>query len=64
MSCFNKVIENLKESLDKGFVTGASLMDLSKNFNCIPHDLLVAKLRACGMQLILYIHTLNTESKM
>ena len=37
--------------LDKGFVTGALLMVLSKTFDCIPHDLLVAKLHACGISL-------------
>ena len=43
-----RLIENWKESLDKNFVTGAVLMDLSKAFDCIPHDLLIAKLHAYG----------------
>ena len=46
-----RLIENRKESLDKGFVAGALLMDLSKAFDCIPHDLLVAKLHAYGISL-------------
>ena len=41
--------------LDKSFVAGALLMDLSKAFDCIRHDLLVAKLHAYGI-------TLNTAN--
>ena len=38
-----KLIENWKTSLDKSLFNGAVLMDLSKAFDCIPHDLLIAK---------------------
>ena len=34
---------NWKTSLDKNLFTGTVLMDLSKAFDCIPHDLLIAK---------------------
>ena len=40
------LIEEWKEKLDKGFFAGAGLMGLSKAFDCIPHDLLIAKLNA------------------
>ena len=40
-----RLIEEWKEKLDKGFFAGAVLMDLSKTFDCIPDDLLIAKLR-------------------
>ena len=43
-----RLIEEWKEKLDKGFFAGAVLMDLSKAFDCIPHDLLIAKLNAYG----------------
>ena len=36
-------------SLDENKIVGATLTDLSKAFNCLPHDLLVAKLEAYGL---------------
>ena len=44
-----RLIENWKAALDSNLFTGAVLMDLSKAFDCIPHDLLIAKLHACGL---------------
>ena len=43
------LIENFKETLDKGGYAGAMLMDLSKAFDTINHDLLIAKLHAYGV---------------
>ena len=43
-----RLVEEWRERLDENFVVGAVLTDLSKAFNCIVHDLLIAKLAAYG----------------
>ena len=43
-----RLIENWKKHLDNKKIVGTVLMDLSKAFDCIPHDLLIAKLHAYG----------------
>ena len=40
--------EEWRNKLDKNYVVGTVLMDLSKAFDCVPHDLLIAKLDAYG----------------
>ena len=44
-----RMVEERKETLDNNFIVGAVLTDLSKAFDCIPHDLLIAKLSAYGL---------------
>ena len=53
-----RLLEEWREHLDNK-IQGGILMDLSKAFDCVPHDLLLAKLAACGIDvnLILYIHS-------
>ena len=42
------MIEKFKKLLDKGGEYAAVLTDLSKEFNCLPHNLITAKFHACG----------------
>ena len=57
-----RLIKNWKTALDKSSFTGAVLMNLSKAFDCIPHDLLIAKLYAYGQSFSL-VTFLNSQLK-
>ena len=43
-----KLTEEWRKHLDQNKIVGAVLMDLSKAFDCLPHELLIAKLSAYG----------------
>ena len=43
------MIETWRKYLDENKIVGATLMDLLKAFDCLPHDLLMAKLEAYGL---------------
>ena len=45
------MIEKWGGNVDDGGVFGALLTDLSKAFDCVPHDLIIAKLEAYGFHL-------------
>jgi hypothetical protein len=44
-----RLIEDWKRHLDDNKTVGAILMDLSKAFDCLPHDLLIQKLKWYGV---------------
>ena len=44
------MIEQLRKSLDSGGASAALMTDLSNVFDCLPHDLLIAKLHAYGIK--------------
>ena len=43
------LLKNWEKCLDKYWIERTVLMDLSKAYNCLPHDLLLAKLSAYGL---------------
>ena len=59
-----RLLEEWRHKLDKNYVVGAILMVLSKAFDCIPHELLIAKMSAYGfgdMHFFIYCLTLKIE---
>ena len=58
-------IEEWRKNLDKNLFVGAVLTDLSKAFDYIPHDLLIAKLSPYGLSSdsLCYIHSYLKDSK-
>ena len=52
LHCFLAMLEKWKKAVDTKNVFGALLTDLSKAFNCLRHDLVVAKLNPNGFSLL------------
>ena len=60
------MIEKWKKRMDNKMFVGAVLMDLSKAFDCVPHDLMIAKLHAYKLDmntLILFYSYLNNRQQ-
>ena len=63
--CLLAMPEKWKSAADKGKLFGALLTDLSKAFDCLPHELLLAKLQAYGFSIaaLRLIHSYLTNRK-
>ena len=61
------LIEEWTKNLDNNYFIRAVLMDLSKVFDCITHDLVIAKLTACrfdkSMMRYIYSYLKSTMSQ-
>ena len=60
-----RLVEEWQEQIDHNKIVGTVLLDLSKAFDCIPHDLFIAKLNAYGFDkntLTLLFSYLKTEN--
>ena len=57
--------EKQKKAVDNGNIFGGLLTDLSKAFDCFPHDLIIAKLNSYGFNLraLNLIHNYLTKRK-
>ena len=45
------IIKKWEKIVDNEGISGALLTDLSKAFDCVPHDLIIAKLKAYGFHI-------------
>ena len=63
--CLLAMAENFKKALDQGKEYSALLTDFSKNFFCLPHDLIVAKPHAYrfSIESLKLINSYLTERK-
>jgi len=60
-----RLLHRWQSSLDNSKIVGTVLMDLSKAYDCLPHDLLIAKLAAYGVEYhsLFFIHDYLSNRK-
>ena len=51
------MIKKWRKALDNGKLAGALLTDLSKGFDCLNHNLMIAKLHAYGFDSLTYVYS-------
>ena len=63
--CLSVMISKWKNAMDTGKLAGAILTDLSKAFDCLNHELLIAKLEAygCSHSSLKYIYSYLSDRK-
>ena len=63
--CLTVMLERWKKAMDNGKLAGGLLTDLSKAFDCINHELLIAKLEAYGFDIesLNYIYSYSSKRK-
>ena len=65
--CLINLLEKWRQPLDQDLVFYALLTDLSKTFDCLSHELLVAKLVAYGVEIssvrLIYDYLTNRKQK-
>ena len=59
------LIKEWQSALDNSLKVGTVLMDLSKAYDCLPHDLLIAKLAAYGLDMrsLHFLHSYLSDRK-
>ena len=58
-----RLLEEWRENLYKNFVVEGVLMDLSKAFDCVPHDNLFGKPALHGVDFLYYKHSYLVNQK-
>ena len=60
-----RLLEEWRKCLDNNYVVGGVLVDLSKSFDCVPQNLLIAKFESYGINenVLAYLHSYLSNRK-